>query len=62
VVLSGSGEPEDIRRSYSLGASAYFEKPTNFQELVELIRTLVAFWLRCEVPQAEPVEVPATDS
>jgi CheY-like chemotaxis protein len=50
IVLSASADADDVRRAYRLGASAYLTKPHSYEELSELVRTLLDFWLRCEVP------------
>ncbi len=47
VVLSTSAAEEDVRRSYELGANAFVCKPTRFDGLVALVRTLDAWWFRC---------------
>jgi CheY-like chemotaxis protein len=44
-VLSSSSRPEDIDRSYDLGANSYLVKPTNLDGLTHLAKTLIA-WLR----------------
>jgi CheY-like chemotaxis protein len=51
IVLSASSDADDIRRSYQLGAIAYLTKPHSFEALSQLIRNLLVFWLRCEVPE-----------
>jgi two-component system response regulator len=40
VVLSTSRAPEDVTKSYDLGASAYIGKPVNFEGLVNVLRVL----------------------
>lgn len=44
VVLSTSETEEDIFRSYALGANSYITKPSSFDSLVEIIRTLGKYW------------------
>ena len=46
VILSSSNHPKDIDRAYSLGASAYFVKPSDVTRRLELVRTLNEKWLR----------------
>jgi|SRR5688500_7851489 len=53
VVLSGSANEDDVRRSYMLGASSYHVKPATNKELQELIQNLVGYWRTCEVPAIE---------
>ena len=53
VVLSASSDSDDIKRTYTLGASAYLIKPTDAMALTNMIQTLMAFWLYCEVPEVD---------
>lgn len=46
VVLSTSNAPGDIRRAYESGASSYIVKPSSYQILVDVMRTLDQYWLR----------------
>ena len=46
VVLSSSSHEEDVRKAKELGAHDFRTKPTDFQQLVELIRDLQARWLQ----------------
>jgi CheY-like chemotaxis protein len=46
VMLTSSRQPIDIDRAYDLGVNAYLVKPVNFDGLVEMLRTLDAFWFR----------------
>ena len=36
-----------------MGASAYFTKPSQQDELERMIKCLVDFWMLCEVPQVD---------
>jgi len=45
VVLTASGEDEDIRRSYECGANSYVRKPVNFAEFTAAVSQLGAYWL-----------------
>jgi CheY-like chemotaxis protein len=51
VVLSTSSDRQDILESYAVGASSYIAKPVSFEKLVDMIKTLVTYWL-------EMVELP----
>jgi two-component system response regulator len=45
VVLTASGEEEDVIRSYERGANAYVRKPVDFSEFARVVETLGMFWL-----------------
>lgn len=44
VMLSTSENPEDIRRAYAEGASAYIVKPADIGGYAELARSIRDFW------------------
>jgi CheY-like chemotaxis protein len=44
VILTSSKEEKDLIESYALGVNAYVVKPVNFQDFVEAVKTLGAFW------------------
>jgi two-component system response regulator len=44
VVLTSSREESDLVKSYQLGVNAYIVKPVQFQEFVEAVKQLGAFW------------------
>jgi len=45
IVLSGSELQEDVRRAYALGANSYLVKPSGFEALLELVKTISLAWL-----------------
>lgn len=45
VVLTTSRDPEDVRLAYQLGVNSYIAKPSEFRELVRVMRSLSRFWL-----------------
>lgn len=45
VVLTSSREYTDINRIYDLGANAYIVKPPNFDQLVDILKTLNLHWI-----------------
>ncbi|MHA2353363.1 MAG: response regulator [Candidatus Thorarchaeota archaeon] len=45
VILTSSKEDRDICESYNLGANSYIQKPVDFDQFVEAIRTLGLYWL-----------------
>jgi CheY-like chemotaxis protein len=44
VVFSASGEARDIEEAYRLGASAYFQKPTGLDKIIEVVGKILAYW------------------
>ncbi len=46
VVLTSSGQGEDIRRSYELGANSYLVKPIGRAALIEMALTIKAYWIK----------------
>ncbi|MDB6124975.1 MAG: response regulator receiver protein [Pedosphaera sp.] len=53
VVFSSSADVDDIHRSYLLGASSYFVKPTDIGTLQRLIKILTDYWCACEIPEVD---------
>lgn len=45
VVLTSSREYADINHIYDLGANAYITKPPDFDQLVDIIKTLNLHWI-----------------
>ena len=50
VVLSASAEDRDVKRCFELGANAYFQKPSSFAELCELVKLNHHYWTRGVLP------------
>ena len=46
VVLTSSGEHEDIHQAYALGANSYLQMPVAFNGLGELLGILGLYWLQ----------------
>jgi CheY-like chemotaxis protein len=44
VVLTTSAADEDVVLAYALGASAFIQKPADFEQLVEALRTIGHYW------------------
>ncbi len=54
VILTSSKEDKDICESYNLGANSYIQKPVDFDQFVQAIRTLGLYWLVLNVsPRGE---------
>ena len=45
VVLTTSRAEQDILRSYQLNANCYITKPVDFNQFLEVVRTIESFWL-----------------
>jgi len=50
IILSGSDDEEDIAESFRLGATGYIVKPPDYKKLVEMIRTIHAYWTLSKLP------------
>ncbi|MGB1012962.1 MAG: response regulator [Nannocystaceae bacterium] len=44
VVFSTSRRTEDVERAYSLGAATYVAKPSDFDQLKNVVSSLVNYW------------------
>jgi CheY-like chemotaxis protein len=53
LVWSSSTDVRDVKRAYCLGANGYLQKPSNFEQLREMVETVVRYWSACQVPTVE---------
>jgi two-component system response regulator len=53
VILTSSGQEEDILEGYGGGANAYVRKPVAFADFVEAVRALGMFWLLVNEPPVD---------
>ncbi len=44
VVLTTSGENQDVRRAYELGVNSYIVKPVDFEKFVEVASQIEVYW------------------
>ncbi len=44
IVVSGSSNPQEVRRAYELHASCFIRKPTELDEFLRFMRTCYEFW------------------
>lgn len=47
IILSVSENPEDITRSYEYGASGYFKKPLNKEDMDTMVESILQYWFSC---------------
>jgi CheY-like chemotaxis protein len=45
LIFTASEKPEDVRESTRMGANGYLVKPTKFEDLKNLVRTIYSEWL-----------------
>jgi CheY-like chemotaxis protein len=50
VILTSSKEERDLIDGYNLGASAYIQKPVDFDQFADTIRQIGMFWLLINQP------------
>ncbi|WP_222426927.1 response regulator [Hyella patelloides] len=52
IILTSSNAQKDIIKSYNLKANCYLNKPYNLQELINLVKISLNFWLNySQLPQ-----------
>lgn len=50
VILTSSREEQDIVRGYGFGANSYIRKPVEFDEFMEAVGQVAAYWTRLNEP------------
>ncbi len=45
VVLTSSREDRDVIEAYQLGANSYIVKPVDFENFLEVVSNMIAYWL-----------------
>ncbi|MDP2180410.1 response regulator [Methylicorpusculum sp.] len=50
VILTSSGQEEDITAGYDCGTNSYIRKPVNFTDFAETIKQLGLYWLVINEP------------
>ncbi|MGZ4732413.1 MAG: response regulator [Terriglobales bacterium] len=63
VILTASKEERDLVSSYNLGANSYIQKPVDFDQFREIVKTVGMYWLVINQPPVlENVSHPAAAS
>ena len=65
VILTSSKEERDLVKGYNLGANSYIQKPVDFEQFRETVKSVGLYWLVINQPpvsnglphSAEPVSV-----
>ena len=55
VIVTSSREEQDLIESYKLGVNAYVVKPVNFNQFVDAVKEIGAFWAVINEPPPESV-------
>lgn len=50
LFFSTSAEQKHVIDAYSKSIQGFFKKPTSFEHLKKIIKTIVEYWLECESP------------
>ncbi|MGH9548705.1 MAG: response regulator [Terriglobales bacterium] len=45
VVLTSSREDQDLVRTYDLGANSYIQKPVDFEQFRQVVKTVGLYWM-----------------
>ncbi|MGC2182803.1 MAG: response regulator [Terriglobales bacterium] len=45
IVLTSSKEEQDLVRSYDLGANSYIQKPVDFEQFRQTVKTVGLYWM-----------------
>jgi len=51
IMLTSSGESQDVKRCYALGANSYVVKPVDYESFVSTVRQLGTYWLHINESQ-----------
>jgi two-component system response regulator len=63
VILTSSKEERDLITGYGLGANSYIQKPVDFEQFRETVKTVGLYWLLInQAPVPKPVAQSASQS
>lgn len=54
IIMTSSTEERDLVRSYHYGANSYIQKPVDFVEFQNIVKTLGLYWLLVNAPPPGP--------
>ncbi len=57
VVMTTISEPDDVGRSYALGARSHIGKPLTFEDQVRVVGTLLSYWMEAVILPEQPCPV-----
>jgi CheY-like chemotaxis protein len=61
VVLTASREERDLVASYNLGANSYIQKPVDFDQFREIVKSTGLYWIVInQHPLSNPLSMAAT--
>lgn len=46
VILTSSSDEGDVTKTYEMGASSFFKKPTDYKEFLEMAKMIKKYWLQ----------------
>lgn len=53
IVLTTSSDEQDKIESFNLGVAGYMVKPVDYQQFVEVVKTINLYWTLSEMPNGE---------
>lgn len=51
IIFTSSQEPQDVARSYQLGANSYIVKPLEYKDFLHTVQQLVSYWFTLNYQQ-----------
>jgi DNA-binding NarL/FixJ family response regulator len=54
VIYTSSTASKDVKTSYQLGANAYVRKPTDIEDLFNVVSSIESFWVRTAILPSTP--------
>lgn len=46
LIYSTSTSPDDMRISYEIGANCFISKPNHYNDVIEILKSIVRFWIK----------------